>query len=98
IYALYYVPLIILTIALSRWNPLRLPGAQRTYRLAHAAVVSQIIVFALLILHPLSGGRPDGRLRVDFLDVGQGDSALVIMPDCLTLFIDGGGTAGFLRK
>jgi len=30
-------------------------------------------------------------LRVDFLDVGQGDSALVTMPDGTTLLVDGGG-------
>src|SRR4030095_4335120 len=49
-------------------------------------------------LHPLSGGRPDGRLRVDFLDVGQGDSALVTMPDGSTLLIDGGGKPSFSRN
>src|SRR5262249_26955363 len=33
----------------------------------------------------------DGKLHIDFLDVGQGDSALVTMPDGATLLIDGGG-------
>src|SRR6185436_2751468 len=33
----------------------------------------------------------DGKLRVDFLDVGQGDSALITMPDGTTLLVDGGG-------
>jgi competence protein ComEC len=33
----------------------------------------------------------DGKLRVDFLDVGQGDSALITMPDGPRLLVDGGG-------
>jgi competence protein ComEC len=49
----------------------------------------------LLVFHPLSAGRPDGRLRIDCLDVGQGDAALVTMPDGTTLLIDGGGRPGF---
>jgi competence protein ComEC len=49
----------------------------------------------VIILHPFSAQRPDGRLRVDFLDVGQGDSALVTMPDGTTLLIDGGGRPRF---
>src|SRR6185369_8892681 len=32
-----------------------------------------------------------GKLHIDFLDVGQGDSALLTMPDGTTLLIDGGG-------
>jgi len=57
------------------------------------ACASLVIVF-----HPLSAGRPDGRLRVDFLDVGQGDSALVTMPDGTTLLIDGGGRPELRQK
>ena len=37
----------------------------------------------------------DGKLRVDFLDVGQGDAALVTMPDGTTLLVDGGGRPSF---
>jgi competence protein ComEC len=46
----------------------------------------------------LSAGRPQGKLQIDFLDVGQGDSALVTFPDSTTLLIDGGGRPGPFRK
>jgi len=37
---------------------------------------------------------PTGKLRVTFLDVGQGDSAIVDFPDGRTMLVDGGGTIG----
>jgi len=49
----------------------------------------------LLLIHPLSAMRTNGRLHIAFLDVGQGDSALVTMPDGQTLLIDGGGRPQF---
>ena len=36
------------------------------------------------------GPKPTGRLRVDFLDVGQGDATLVTSPAGKTVLIDGG--------
>ena len=36
------------------------------------------------------GPKPTGRLRVDFMDVGQGDAALVTSPTGKTVLIDGG--------
>lgn len=54
-----------------------------------------IILIALIIFHPFSAPKADGRLHIDFLDVGQGDSALVTFPNGETLLIDGGGRIGF---
>jgi competence protein ComEC len=98
VYALYYVPLCILAVALSRWNPLgNLPQAGEDERAAlwhHATRAAALLLMCLLVViiaHPLSAGLPDGRLRIDFLDVGQGDAALLTMQDGTTLLIDGGG-------
>jgi competence protein ComEC len=103
VYLLYYLPLAFLIFSLARWNPLRpvsiTRGASRTPspRRLRFAAASFIAIFALIVLHPLSAARPDGKLHVDFLDVGQGDSALVTMPDGTTLMIDGGGRPNMNR-
>jgi competence protein ComEC len=102
LYGLYYVPLAFLLFSLARWNPLRqavvadeAEAVRRTW--TQVAALFFIILLGVILAHPLSAGRPDGRLRVDFLDVGQGDSALVTMPDGTTLLIDGGGRPSFSR-
>jgi competence protein ComEC len=64
-------------------------------KLASLALAAMLFV---IVAHPLSAGLPDGRLRVDFLDVGQGDSALVTMPDGSTLLVDGGGRPDLHRR
>jgi competence protein ComEC len=101
IYFLYYAPLMALAVALARWNPFaRTPEDVKQSRLSlllkprHAAL-SLAAMFALIVAHPFSAGRPDGRLRIDFLDVGQGDSALITMPDGTTLLVDAGGRPQF---
>jgi competence protein ComEC len=96
IYLLYFLVLGLLVIALARWKPLRLSEPEtRKKTLARRKLAIAMAGFLLIGLitvgHPFSGDRPDGKLHVDFLDVGQGDSALLTMPDGTTLLIDGGG-------
>jgi competence protein ComEC len=62
--------------------------ARKWFRLA---ALTQLLLVVVVILHPLSNGIEEGRLRIDFLDVGQGDSAVLTMPDGRTLLVDGGG-------
>jgi competence protein ComEC len=139
VYGLYYVPLTILAVSLSRWKPLKLPESEsqrepletlrffanplralrlnrsepasetaknakglaksakiflRMQRTTKLALFAQLLAVALIVFHPWSAGGTDGKLRIDFLDVGQGDSALVTFPDNTTLLIDGGGSPG----
>src|SRR5262245_24109191 len=99
IYVFYYVPLLAIAVSLSRWHPLQRPinrGPTRL-RLRGLVLVVQLGLVALVVLHPWSAVRPDGKLHLDFLDVGQGDSALVTMPDGTTLLIDGGGRPNFFK-
>jgi competence protein ComEC len=97
VYVTYFVVLGFLVLALARWNPLRPPESEKTHasnfrrvyiRTASLAFPSLLL---LIILHPFSGPRADGKLHLDFLDVGQGDCALVTMPDGTTVLVDGGG-------
>jgi competence protein ComEC len=103
VYGLYYVPLAFLIFALARWHPLRPVSitrmASRTLspRRLRFAAAAFLAILAVIVLHPFSAARPDGKLHVDFLDVGQGDSALVTMPDGTTLMIDGGGRPNINR-
>jgi competence protein ComEC len=96
IYVLYYLPLTTLMIQLARWRPLEL--SRFTQARPWTAFLAQAFALALVVFHPFSAGTPTGKLRVDFLDVGQGDSALVTFPDNTTLLIDGGGRPGPFQK
>ncbi|HMS85890.1 MAG TPA: DNA internalization-related competence protein ComEC/Rec2 [Nitrospira sp.] len=59
----------------------------KQWRIAGASLALALIVWWLVPL----GSRSDGdHWRVTFLDVGQGDSALVELPDGQTVLIDGG--------
>lgn len=92
IYFAYYAPLLLLVVALHHWEPLSRFTKNRSYR---ALVLVQTLLVVIVIVHPLSTVRADGLLRIDFLDVGQGDSALITMPNGTTLLVDGGGRPRF---
>lgn len=51
-------------------------------------------VLLLLELRARRDGAPRGVLRATFLDVGQGDAAIVDTPDGSALVVDGGGLVG----
>jgi competence protein ComEC len=111
IYVLYYLPLIGLSVALARWQPVRSRGKDRSRgsTQGHALrkrqgtavatmILIQAVMFFVIVLHPFSAQSANGTLRIDFLDVGQGDSALITMPNGATLLIDGGGQPQFLSN
>lgn len=100
VYGLYYLPLAALLVLLARWQPLKLPLSKSRHkqRILPGLLIAQLLGLAVIIVHPGSEGAATGKLRVDFLDVGQGDAALVTFPDNTTLLIDGGGKPGPLQK
>jgi competence protein ComEC len=97
VYVLYYLPIAMLAVLLFQWKPLQLPGRndkRRSTKAAWTMSIAQILLIALVVFHPWSVAKSDGRLRIDFLDVGQGDAALVTFPEGTTVLIDGGGQPG----
>jgi competence protein ComEC len=60
------------------------------WRIAHALGLLALAWLAGCRSVPTQGPRPAGQLRVDFLDVGQGDSALIRSASGKTVLIDGG--------
>jgi len=99
VYVIYYLPLLLLARSLANWKPLSLPRHVRKRTLGVSLIaVLQLLAMAMIVLHPLSAGRTRGKLRIDFLDVGQGDAALITFPDNTTLLIDGGGRPGPMQN
>jgi competence protein ComEC len=93
VYFLYLLPVLLLAFAANRWQPFelgRIPGLLKP-RVLYSTLSALLILGAIVIWHPFSAPRADGRLHIDFLDVGQGDAALVTFPDGRTLLVDGGG-------
>lgn len=66
-----------------------LRGTRRLLVVAFAAVALCACEVA-----SVRSGSAHGSLRVSFLDVGQGDSAIVDFPDGTTMLIDAGGLVG----
>src|SRR6185503_66494 len=96
LYALYFLFLGLLLLSLARWDPLGPPPAPAfsSVRVRLAAVML-VFLLAAIVFHPFSAAKPDGHLHIDFIDVGQGDSALLTLPDGTTVLIDGGGQPNF---
>ncbi len=93
IYILYFLPIIFLGFALYWWRPFDLKNRSWVNRrfVVYPALMCMAALIFLVVFHPFSSPRADGRLHIDFLDVGQGDAAFITFPDGRTLLVDGGG-------
>jgi competence protein ComEC len=61
-------------------------------------VVASLALAALAAVVPRAVDRPKGAMLVEAIDVGQGESLLVVTPDGKALLVDGGGFGGGPRQ
>ena len=59
-----------------------------------ASALALAALTVLVASHPFAPNLARGKLEVDVLDVGQGDSIFAAFPDGRTLLVDGGGQPG----
>src|SRR5205823_1923118 len=64
-------------------------AATRTLRIAGGMAV--MVLLALVLWHPFRAATRPGELELTAIDVGQGDSLLVVFPDGKRMLMDGGG-------
>ena len=106
-YIAYFIPLIVLIFLLSFWNPFEFKTndtkSDQTNRFSKQSVFTIVTstvfltILTAIVFHPFSSPATSSKLRVDFLDVGQGDSAFITFPNGETMLVDGGGQHNFVE-
>jgi competence protein ComEC len=101
----YFALILLAVLLVNRWNPLRKGDDELAMRrkwlgrIGGAVAVGGIACLSwLLIAHPFPPRFERGRLRVTFLDVGQGDAIFISFPQGRTMLLDSGGRLGYALK
>ena len=93
--SLAYCTLLALAIILAR---LAASSQSRWTRRAVLASLSALLLAAVIAVLPRPVDHPRDALLVEAIDVGQGDSILLIAPNGKILLVDGGGHGGGPRQ
>ena len=93
--SLAFCALLALAIVLARMAVL---SSSHWPRRAVLASLSAMLLAAVVAVLPRPVDHPRDALLVEAIDVGQGDSLLLITPDGKTLLVDGGGFGGGPRQ
>jgi len=88
------IAVFILASCALRGSAFRQFGARVRQRLWLGLVLTAVSAFCVLELATRRAGAPHGMIRASALDVGQGDSNLIDLPDGSCILIDGGGFVG----
>ena len=101
IYALYFIPLAALAVLIDRWRPVdhvftveRKSTASPRLRIPASFCALALSAALIAVIRPATVS-PNGMLTIHFLDVGQGDAALVVFPRGATMLVDAGGELPF---
>ena len=101
VYFIYFLPILITTVLLNKWKPFdldskaQIPNSKIILKISFCILT---VFVGLIIYHPYSAPAPDGKLRIEFLDVGQGDSIFITFPNGENLLVDGGGKINFKKN
>ena len=72
-------------------------AVRRKSRFTSPALGLSLLLFGVLLWQPWSSDLKPGMLEVTAIDVGQGDSLLVVFPNRQTMLVDAGGFPGMGR-